>query len=155
MKKRLFFLGGALVLTIIFFCRFILGGLEDSWICDNGQWIKHGKPSYPKPENPCGKKITLPKIKEDCLKMGGLWKKKGIEPFETCNVKATDRGNICHDNSECQGWCQVDLTREELSRGMWGKLLLDKKRGQCSLWVVELGCFGMMKKGRTQVICID
>jgi len=139
----------------LLFIRFAFGGPEDSWICDKGVWVKHGKPSYSKPEDPCGKKIKLPRIKDDCLKIGGVWKKRGIDTIESCNIKATDRGNICHDSSECQGMCQVDLTREELSQGMRGKLFSNKKYGQCSVWVVELGCRGIMKEGKAQVICID
>lgn len=27
---------------------------EDSWICQNGQWIKHGNPSAPMPTSGCG-----------------------------------------------------------------------------------------------------
>ena len=34
--------------------RFIIGGPEDTWICENGQWVKHGQPSAPKPTTPCG-----------------------------------------------------------------------------------------------------
>lgn len=26
---------------------------EDNWICENGQWIKHGSPSYPAPSVKC------------------------------------------------------------------------------------------------------
>lgn len=153
MKKLLVIL--VIIIGVVFFLRFIVGGPEDSWICDQGAWVKHGNPSYPKPEDPCGKKIKLPKNKEDCLKAGGVWKKLGPDPFETCNIKATDRGNICHDSSECQGMCQVDLTKEEMSQGMRGKLFSSKKNGQCSVWVVELGCRGIMKEGKAQVICID
>jgi hypothetical protein len=153
MKRILIIL--AVILAIIFFLRFVIGGPEDSWICDKGVWVTHGNPSYSKPENPCGKKIKLPKNKEDCLKAGGVWKKLGPDPFETCNIKATDRGNTCHDSSECQGMCQVDLTKEELSQGMRGKIFSNKKRGQCSVWVVELGCRGIMKDGKAQVICMD
>jgi hypothetical protein len=153
MKKILIVI--AVIVGAILFLRFVVGGNEDNWICDKGQWITHGKPSYPKPENPCGQKISLPKDKEGCLKIGGVWRKQGPEPFETCNVKAKDRGNICHDNSECQGMCQVNLTKEELSQGMRGKIYSNKKYGQCSVWTIELGCFGMMKQGKAQVICID
>ncbi len=31
----------------------ILRSPEDSWICDNGQWVKHGNPSSPMPTEPC------------------------------------------------------------------------------------------------------
>jgi len=33
--------------------RFFSG--EDNWICENGQWIKHGNPSAPMPTQGCGK----------------------------------------------------------------------------------------------------
>ena len=86
---------------------------------------------------------------------GGVWKKQGPEPYETCNRKAIDRGNLCRDNGECEGMCQVELTEEEMSQGMRGKTNIKKNYGQCSVWVVELGCNGMMKQGKVSVICID
>lgn len=124
------------------------------WTCENNKWIAQGKPTYQKPEDPCGKKGALPKAKDECISIGGIWKKMGPDPFETCNVKALDRGTICTDNSECEGWCQAGLTHDQLSQGMKGKLYL-KGRGQCSVWRVELGCFGMLEKGTIKVICID
>jgi len=33
--------------------RFVIGGPEDSWICDHGQWVKHGNPSAEKPTTEC------------------------------------------------------------------------------------------------------
>ncbi len=33
--------------------RFGLGGSEDSWICEKGEWIKHGVPRSSKPERKC------------------------------------------------------------------------------------------------------
>lgn len=52
--KHFLFISGALIL--IFSCLFI--GLrllthEDTWICVNGEWVKHGFPFAPKPKNPC------------------------------------------------------------------------------------------------------
>jgi hypothetical protein len=32
---------------------FLRGG-EDGWLCQNGQWVKHGRPSKPMPQTPCG-----------------------------------------------------------------------------------------------------
>ena len=43
-----------LVGVVVFGLRFILGGNEDSWICVNNQWTKHGNPASPKPEKGCG-----------------------------------------------------------------------------------------------------
>jgi hypothetical protein len=51
LKKLLLTL--AVIAAVIFFLRFVVGGSEDDWICDNGQWVKHGVPSAPMPEEPC------------------------------------------------------------------------------------------------------
>jgi len=42
MIKKIIIAG--LIIGIIFFIRFVLGGPEDSWICENGKWVKHGQP---------------------------------------------------------------------------------------------------------------
>jgi hypothetical protein len=146
-----------IIAAVIFLIRFFSSDQEGFWTCDKktGLFVKQGNPSYPKPVISCPNTNSLPKTKEDCLAQDGIWKKQGPEPFETCNRKAVDRGNLCRDNNECEGMCQVELTKEELSQGMRGKLDVKKKYGQCSVWVVELGCRGMMKQGKPQVICID
>ena len=41
------------ILALWFFIRFVIGGPEDDWICDDGQWIKHGAPAAPMPEGEC------------------------------------------------------------------------------------------------------
>lgn len=41
------------LLGIWIFIRFVLGGPEDSWICQNGEWVKQGNPSEPKPTTVC------------------------------------------------------------------------------------------------------
>jgi len=42
-----------IILFGIIAARFIFGGPEDTWICEKGQWIMHGKPSVQKPVTPC------------------------------------------------------------------------------------------------------
>lgn len=143
-----------IILGVIFCILFaVLRGREDYWMCKSGQWVAHGKPSYPKPIVSCAGKVKLPRTKDECLKQGGVWKKLGPDPFETCNFKAKDRGNICYDSSECEGSCQANLTREELTEGMRGKWWI--RNGQCSVWVVELGCQGIVRDGKASVICKD
>jgi spore germination protein GerM len=39
---------------IVLFLRFGIGGNEDAWICQNGQWIKHGAPAAERPDGGCG-----------------------------------------------------------------------------------------------------
>jgi hypothetical protein len=41
-----------LIALVILAFRF-LGTKEDDWICQNGQWVKHGNPSSPMPEYAC------------------------------------------------------------------------------------------------------
>ena len=47
-----------LLLSSLLFVRFFLGGNEDTWICQDNEWIKHGNPQAPKPESGCGPEIT-------------------------------------------------------------------------------------------------
>lgn len=68
MKKALILL--LLVVVIIggfFALRFLFGGDEDTWICENGVWIKHGNPSAPKPVDGCGVKVPLVEDTKDKL----------------------------------------------------------------------------------------
>lgn len=55
MKKAIYII--IAIIIVWFGLRFFIGGSEDTWICDNGQWIKHGAPSAPKPDNPCNDRI--------------------------------------------------------------------------------------------------
>ncbi len=46
--------------------RFLFGENEDAWICENGEWVKHGNPSAEKPNMPCGEdKKNEPDNKEE------------------------------------------------------------------------------------------
>jgi len=153
-KKVFFFVVGIIaLLSLVIFIRFVFGGDEDVWTCKDNKWVAHGKPSYQKPNDPCGKKVVLPKNQKDCLIIGGIWKKLGPDPFETCNIKATDRGTICTDSSECEGLCQADMTPNQMKQGMKGKVR--KGKGRCSVWRVELGCMGVVESGMMKVLCID
>lgn len=52
--RRLIFGAFALALILGAFvasARFLTG--EDTWICQNGEWVMHGAPSFPAPEVPC------------------------------------------------------------------------------------------------------
>lgn len=40
--------------------RFFMGGNEDTWLCVNGQWVKHGNPSASAPTTGCGVQPAQP-----------------------------------------------------------------------------------------------
>ena len=46
------------IIAILFLWAFIRGP-EDTWICENGQWVKHGAPSASMPEGDCNWLDTL------------------------------------------------------------------------------------------------
>ena len=41
------------VIIILGFILLIMRGPEDTWICQNGIWVKHGNPSAGMPLKPC------------------------------------------------------------------------------------------------------
>jgi len=56
MKKFIIAICLVLILIItVFSIRFIIGGPEDTWLCQNGQWVKHGSPKDPAPTTGCQK----------------------------------------------------------------------------------------------------
>ncbi len=59
-----------LVAVVVLAVRF-LSGPEDDWLCRNGQWVKHGKPSAPQPTTACGEQkqpddilVTTPQLNQ-------------------------------------------------------------------------------------------
>lgn len=55
-KTKKIIISLAIVLLLLLFAfavRFIFGGPEDSWICSNGDWIKHGNPLSAMPQEIC------------------------------------------------------------------------------------------------------
>ncbi len=55
MKRNLIIIFLVVVLTLgVLATRLFLGGNEDDWICENGQWVQHGHPSALMPSEGCG-----------------------------------------------------------------------------------------------------
>ena len=73
--KKIYLLMLIIVLAIIAIIatRFIFGGSEDTWICENGEWVKHGVPRAPEPQEGCGdeKKIGGDRDEHGCLGPAG------------------------------------------------------------------------------------
>jgi len=53
MKKPLFLLI-VFIIIILTAIALRLFGAEDTWLCQNGQWVKHGQPRAPQPTAACG-----------------------------------------------------------------------------------------------------
>jgi len=49
------------IIAIVGYLRFVVGGDEDTWLCEDGQWVKHGNPTQQKPPlEQCGDIIPGP-----------------------------------------------------------------------------------------------
>ncbi len=53
-QKILIYLLVILIILILVFIGLRLFTPEDTWLCQNGQWVKHGNPSAPAPTQACG-----------------------------------------------------------------------------------------------------
>ncbi len=120
MKKTVLIILG--LLSIVFLAILVVRGItgEDTWICQDGEWVKHGNPSAPQPTGTCkqwslfgGKKeeikvASLPNpASQDCVDKGGNLK--------TVKETAGELG-ICQfsDGSQCEEW---KLFRNECQKG--------------------------------------
>ena len=52
MSKKLIVIVGLIILFVVFV---FLKGSEDTWLCENGEWVRHGVPSASMPSKPCDK----------------------------------------------------------------------------------------------------
>lgn len=50
MKNIAYIIITFIIIIIVFV---LLRGNEDDWICQNGNWVKHGNPSQPAPTSFC------------------------------------------------------------------------------------------------------
>jgi len=67
MKKPVLLIIGAVIISAAISGFLFLRGNEDTWICDNGQWIAHGHPSSAQPTSGCAGKQTAQALTGDTL----------------------------------------------------------------------------------------
>ena len=123
MKKiSLGILGVILVVLIVIVGARVLSP-EDNWICQNGEWVKHGNPSGPMPSGSCkeGEQMASNKVpteaaipnpaSKNCLDKGGK--------LEMREETAGTLG-ICKfsDGTECEEW---KFYRNECRKGQTTK----------------------------------
>lgn len=56
MSKKFIIVAAVVVIAIVALA--FLRGEEDTWLCVNSQWIKHGNPKSSMPEGPCGNSVN-------------------------------------------------------------------------------------------------
>lgn len=53
MKNKKYFLIFLMLIAVGFVIAIRFSNTEDTWICENGSWVKHGNPAEEKPNTPC------------------------------------------------------------------------------------------------------
>ncbi len=53
-KKILIIVSGLVLTAVVIVVALLLRGDEDTWLCQDGQWVRHGNPSAPMPTSGCG-----------------------------------------------------------------------------------------------------
>ncbi|MEA2112833.1 MAG: Gmad2 immunoglobulin-like domain-containing protein [Patescibacteria group bacterium] len=97
---------GILVLVFITGLLFVFSGNEDGWICQDGDWVKHGEPTIGKPNLPCWIEDDLKvfnQISGSCQISEGNWLAKQKECEE---VDKTWCDGHQGDYSECESGCR-------------------------------------------------
>lgn len=80
------------IFVLAFVVRFIFGGNEDDWICQDNVWVKHGNPSAPQPTIPCGDQSkSEPYLYKDLIKIDSPLQNQKIN--SPVSVKGEARGN--------------------------------------------------------------
>lgn len=95
MKKisALFLLIITISLLGLFTARFLIGGNEDTWICSDGRWVKHGNPQNPVPQTGC--EAVKDNWKQQTFNEAGLSLNFKIPPDTTFRKEiADDAGRI-------------------------------------------------------------
>jgi len=84
---------------------------------------------------------------EVCEENDGVWKRWGLLPEESCNLRTSDDGMDCYDSSECEGSC--------ISYGACSGEECNDLVGSCSDFETEYGCFVLVRYDGTREICVD
>lgn len=115
MKKHYLWLGAIVILTLILTTIIILrlASPEDTWLCQNGQWVKHGRPAGPAPTAGCGdiadRDLNNDDLADRCASGGGDW----LADYQECeNIsralceeldgRFNDCASACRHNPEAE-----------------------------------------------------
>ena len=122
MKRNLIIITGviAIILAVLFGLRLFSG--EDSWICQNGEWIKHGNPSAPKPTESCGGN------NQQTIKVKVYFNNDKLDPEFSCNKVFPIEREIPKTEAVARAAIEEllkGLTQEEKSEGYFTSINKD------------------------------
>ena len=126
MNKKI--LWGIIILVIlagaVLAARFFLGGDEDNWLCQDGNWTKHGNPAAPMPTSGCEQKaqqegqqtgqnagLANP-ASVNCLNKGGTEETRTDNTGGQYGVCKFSNGSECDSWKFFRGECSVDESKK-------------------------------------------
>lgn len=133
MRKILTFIG-LIILALVFIVGVIrLVSGEDNWICQNGEWVKHGMPSAPQPTGTCGEvKKKLFKVTKvidgDTIEIEGGQKVRYIG-MDTAEMDDKNPVKLCYaqkafeKNKELVEGKEIRLEKDVSEKDKYGRLL--------------------------------
>lgn len=98
--------------------------------------------------------VKQPTINEkSCKEADGELVGNGPSDTWRCNLPTSDAGKECSNQSDCEGSCIVDL--EDNSR-VTDKHEIIYTKGQCTSWMITLGCNAYVEEGKvSNISCFD
>lgn len=109
----------AITIVILFVAAaaaLLLRGDEDTWICENGQWVKHGAPSAPMPSKPCGQEPVACAMDANLCADGSYVSR--IPP--NCDFALCPKEDLIQvENLQANGMIASPLAIKGKARGFW------------------------------------
>lgn len=107
---------GFVVLVVVVGARLLTG--EDTWICKDGKWVKHGNPSSAMPTKPCLVEGEKSFVKEEEIDMVNPASKNCLDKGGQLEIVKETAGElgICKftDGTQCEEW---QFFRNECQKG--------------------------------------
>jgi len=105
MSKKNIYVLLVLVLIIIIAGVLRLTTKEDTWLCQNNVWVKHGNPSDPQPTSGCGEINACPEDAKICPDGSSVGRQGPNCEFAACPAVQSETNEVtfvCKDNKSIQ-----------------------------------------------------
>lgn len=124
----------ALIILVIGIIRFTTS--EDTWLCQDGTWVKHGQPSAPQPTTGCGKSTACTMEAKICADGSAVGRSGPDCEFTPCPEETnTNLANPARVNCKDKGGT---LEIRKNKNGEYSVCLFEDNR-QCEEWALLRG----------------
>jgi hypothetical protein len=90
----------------------------------------------------------------ECRARHGDWKIHGLARTPSCNYPTRDRGKLCFDGDDCEGYC-VANEEPDIELVEPGPPARGRFRGRCSSSVQLFGCYRLVPRGASRAGAVE